>query len=191
MFMTKNPYLVNVYGRILSTADGEKYIYDREENEEALETAETDIKAFFDKMDSVFLDKSKYFAKAYGMTIKFLGHEIFMNDIYPIAEECLKTYGYDEAAVACLRVVTGLSGVSEFVLRNEFPDEIVDAAMILARRNDHSYEFITAIKENDLAKHVRMVELLHRIKTTQAEGDLELMIIAGYAKEIASLIDWK
>jgi len=74
--------------------------------------------------------------------------------------------GEDEKVVALLHDVVEDSNVTLESLYQVFPDRIVDAVDCLTRRKDESYKnFILRVKENDLARVVKVADIEHNLST--------------------------
>lgn len=184
-------HYVNVFGRPLYTTDGVHYVQDRETPNKSLEMAEQNACAFFDKMDSLYAETAALTVKAVALTVALVGLDVYNSDIQPILTKCCRMYGNNEATVACLRVFIGLSRNGEEILHGKFPDELIDAAKILAHKCDHSCEYLQAVKSNELARRVRIIELLFRIHQRPIYDEVDEMTVIGSAKEVAELIHWE
>lgn len=182
---------VNICGRELSTSDGVHYVQDRDHSHDA--AAGKDIKSidgFFNQMDAVYMMGNVVLIKAMNLTIKYLGDDVYAEDVHPVVSVCKRNYGNDEAVVACLRSIVAI-GNNESLLRRNFSEPQVDAAIILARKDIHPQDYVEAVKRNELARRVRITELLYRIHQIQITCDLDAMIAAGYAKEMSELVNWQ
>lgn len=73
-----------------------------------------------------------------------------------------------EKAVAYLHDVLEDTDVTVDELRNQFPDEIVDAVITLTRKQKETYsEYIQRIAKSKLAKKVKVADLLHNLDITR------------------------
>lgn len=61
--------------------------------------------------------------------------------------------------------------VTEEELRKEFPDEIVNAIVVLTKRKGEDYfDYLRRVKENPLACEVKLADLEHNSDLTRLKG---------------------
>ena len=100
---------------------------------------------------------------------------------------------HDLRCVAVLHDIIEDTDWAEFDLREEgFPDHVVDAVVILTKRNDQSYDdYIKEVSKNYYAKQVKLADLKHNSDITRMKG-IEIKDMARlekYFKAYKYLID--
>lgn len=98
--------------------------------------------------------------------------------------------------VALLHDVVEDTSISLFDLEQEFPQEVTEAVKSITRDPDTPYfDYIKAVKENPIAKKVKLADLAHNSDFSRFEGcDEESKkkaesLLKRYAKAIAILTD--
>lgn len=73
--------------------------------------------------------------------------------------------------IALLHDVIEDTDVTEEELRKEFPDEIVNAIVVLTKRKGEDYfDYLRRVKENPLACEVKLADLEHNSDLTRLKG---------------------
>lgn len=86
-----------------------------------------------------------------------------------IAEQMKDEY---TTCVALLHDVVEDTDVTIEALEKEFPKEVTEAVRIMTHNNNESYEnYVRKIKDNDIAKTVKLGDLAHNMDETRLAGN--------------------
>ena len=86
-----------------------------------------------------------------------------------IAEQMKDEY---TTCVALLQDVVEDTDVTIEALEKEFPKEVTEAVRIMTHNNNESYEnYVRKIKDNDIAKTVKLGDLAHNMDETRLAGN--------------------
>lgn len=131
---------------------------------------------------SAFVDKAKEFAaKAHEGQVDKAGVAYIE---HPAAVASMLS-GETEKVVAYLHDVVEDTGVSLDTIRHEFGDEVAEAVDKLTRRAGVPYmDYIKALKDNKLARVVKMADLRHNMDLTRllTVSDVDLKRVQKYAE---------
>ena len=95
----------------------------------------------------------------------YIEHPVYVSNAF--SDETHKT-------VALLHDVLEDTFVTESTIRNLFGDEIADAVVALTRADDETYlQFIYRVKENDIAKAVKLQDILHNSELSRIPNPTE------------------
>lgn len=181
-------YYVNIGGMVLRTTDGIHFLsgkdtpyFDADFNGTGIEQ-EFDYNEFFAEMRKLITgqgnlcNRAESFAKkAHHGQVDKAGKDYFENHVKKVADavfEHEKNLIY--TTVAFLHDILEDTETTEEQLRAAFPPEVVDAVVVLTKKDEESYEdYILRVKQNPIARHVKLYDLANNCDLSRIENPTE------------------